>query len=66
MNVLPRLEFLNAITVFTPLTVFLIKSFKTNKISLHGTSSGFETESQYITGLEREMPVTSLYFSNLG
>jgi hypothetical protein len=43
-NVLPRLKFLSAITAFTPLTGFLIKSFTTNKIYLHGARSGFEPE----------------------
>ena len=43
-NVLPRLKLLTAITAFTPLTVFLIKSFTTNKIYLHGARSGFEPE----------------------
>ena len=45
LNVLPRLKFLNAITAFTSLTGFLIKSFTTNKICLHGARSGFEPES---------------------
>jgi len=31
MNVLPRLKCLNAITAFTTLTVFLFKSFTTNR-----------------------------------
>jgi hypothetical protein len=50
------LKFLSAITALTPLTVFLIKSFTTNKIYLHGARSGFEPE--HISGLEPEMPVT--------
>ena len=45
MNVLPRLKFLNAITAFTSLTLFLIKSSTTNKIFLHWACSGFEPES---------------------
>jgi len=53
LNVLPRLKLLKAITTFTHLTVFLIKSFTTNKIYLHGARSGFETES----------PVTCLVLS---
>jgi len=44
-NVLPMLQSLNAITTVTPLTGFLIKSFTTNKIYLHGARSGFETKS---------------------
>ena len=44
-NVLPTLQSLNAITTVTPLTGFVIKSFTTNKIHLHGARSGFETES---------------------
>jgi hypothetical protein len=44
LNVLPRLKFLSAITAFTPLTGFLIKSFTTNKIYLHVARSGFEPE----------------------
>jgi len=43
-NVLPRLKLLNAMTTFTPPTVFLIKSFTANKIYLHGARSGFEPE----------------------
>ena len=43
-NVLPKLKFLIAITAFTPLTVFLIKSITTNKIYQHGARSGFEPE----------------------
>jgi len=43
-NGLPRRKFLSAITAFTPLTVFLIKSFTTNKIYLHGARSGSEPE----------------------
>jgi hypothetical protein len=46
VDVLPRLKFLSAITAFTPLTVFLIKSFTANKIYLHGARWGFEPESQ--------------------
>jgi len=42
MYVLPRPKFLIAITTFTPLTGFLIKSFTANKICLHGTCSEFE------------------------
>jgi len=46
MNALPKLKFLNAITAFTTrITVFLIISFTTNKIYLHGARSGFEPES---------------------
>ena len=45
MNILPRLKFLNTITPFTPLAFFLIKSFTTNKIYLHGACIGFEPES---------------------
>ena len=45
INVLPRLKLLNAMTIFTPLTVFLIKSFTANKIYLHGARSGYEPES---------------------
>ena len=44
-NIWPRIKFLNAITAFIPLTVFLIKSFATNKMYLHEDHSGFETES---------------------
>ena len=51
-NVLPTLQSLNAITTVTPLTGFLIKSFTTNKIYLHGARLEFETES----------PVTCLIF----
>jgi hypothetical protein len=45
MNVLPRLTLHSVITAFTPLTVFIIKSFTVNKIYLHRARSGFETES---------------------
>jgi len=45
INVLPRLKLLNAMTTFTPPTVFLVKSFTNNKIYLHGACSGFEPES---------------------
>jgi hypothetical protein len=38
-------EFLSAMTAFTPLTAFLIKSYTTNRIYLHGARSGFEPES---------------------
>jgi len=44
-DVLPRLKFLSAITAFQPLTVFLIKSFTTNKIYPDEAHSGFECES---------------------
>jgi hypothetical protein len=44
MNVLPKIKFLDVITAFTPLTVFVMKSFPTNKISLHRARSGFEPE----------------------
>jgi hypothetical protein len=44
MNVLARLKVPNVITALTYLTVFLIKSFTTNKIYLHGARSGFEPE----------------------
>jgi hypothetical protein len=58
MNVLPRLKFLSVITAFTPLTVFLIKSFTTNKIYLHGARSVSEPESPVHIGLEIKMPIT--------
>jgi len=59
MNVLPRLKLLNAMMTFTPLTVFLIKSFTTNKIYLHEARSGFEPELLpiYIMTMPPEMPV---------
>jgi hypothetical protein len=45
MNVFARLKVLNVITALTALTVFLIESFTTNKIYLHGDRYGFEPES---------------------
>jgi hypothetical protein len=44
MNVLPMLKLLNTMKTFTTLTVFLVKSFITNKIYLPGDRSGFEPE----------------------
>ena len=44
MKVLPRLKFHKAITAFTPLLVFLIKTFTAKKVCLHETRSGFEPE----------------------
>jgi len=66
LNVLPRLKFLNAITAFTSLTGFLIKSFTTNKICLHGARSGFVQylHRRCISGFEPEMPVT-LYMNTV-
>jgi len=62
MNVLPRLKLLNAMKTFTPLTVFPIKSFTTNKIYLHGACAGFEPELPiHIVTMLPEMPVTVYY-----
>jgi hypothetical protein len=44
INVFPRLKLLDALTTFTTLAVYLIKSFTTNKIYLHRARSGFEPE----------------------
>jgi hypothetical protein len=44
INVFPRLKFLSTMTTFTTIAVYLIKSFTTNKIYLHGARSGFEPE----------------------
>jgi hypothetical protein len=57
MNVLPKLQFLNAITAFTPLMGFLIKSFATNKSIYMGPIQGLNLKRRYISGLEPEMPV---------
>jgi hypothetical protein len=48
INVFPRLKLLDTLTNFTPLAVYLIKSFTTNKIYLHRACSGFETEPQVL------------------
>jgi hypothetical protein len=64
LNVLPRLKLFNAITAFTSLTVFLIKSFTTNKICLHGAVQGLNLNRRYISELEPEMPVT-LYMNTV-
>jgi hypothetical protein len=66
MNVLLRLSFLNAMTAFTPLTVFLIKSFTNKKSTYMEPVHGLKLNRRYISGLELEMPVTSLYFCILG
>jgi hypothetical protein len=44
INVFPNLKLLDTITTSTPLAVYLIKSFTTNKIYLHRACSGFEPE----------------------
>jgi hypothetical protein len=66
MNVLPRLKLLNAMKTFTPLTVFLIKSFRDNKIYLHEVCSGFEPELPiHILTMLPEKPVTTTTYVQL-
>jgi len=58
MNVLPRLKLLIAMTTFTPLTVFLFKSFTTKKSIYMEPVQGLNLNRRYMLGLESEMPVT--------
>jgi len=57
-NVLPRLKLLSAMTTFTPLAVFLIKSFTTKKSIYMEPVQGWNLNRRYISGFEPEMPVT--------
>jgi hypothetical protein len=57
-NVLHRLKFLNAITAFTPLTVFPFNHLQPTKSIYREPVQGSNLSRRYISGLETEMPVT--------
>ena len=56
-NVLHRLNFLNAITAFTPLMVLLFKHLQPTKSIYIEPVHGSNLNRRYISGLEPEMPV---------
>jgi hypothetical protein len=58
-NVLPKLKFLNAITAFTTLTVFLFNNLQPTKSIYIQPVQGSNLSRRYISGLEPEMHVTT-------
>jgi len=58
MNVLPRLKLLNAMTTFTPLTGFLIKSFTTKRSIYTEPVQRLNLNRRYISVPEPEMQLT--------
>jgi len=62
-DVFHRLKFLNAITAFTSLTVFLFNHLQPTKSIYIEPVQGSNLNRRYISGLEPEMPVTLLIIS---